>query len=150
MTEHGRDHTHIVHNGKRELNLDELARMQPGLDRLMAELGPRMHRLYYAGAAGNWGLAGYFFKSVVKQLRLCGASRPRYDPELSTYLAEDCQPVGDAIKRADGPAFEAAYHRMVDRANHYHAHFGKPYIAWRLPERPPEDLDLTAGTAAKE
>ena len=32
------DHTHAVHNGKRELTIDELAMMQPGMDRLMAEV----------------------------------------------------------------------------------------------------------------
>jgi hypothetical protein len=42
------DHTHAVHNGKRELTIDELAMMQPGMDRLMAEVGYRVHRLYYA------------------------------------------------------------------------------------------------------
>jgi len=35
-------HTHIVNNGKRDLTIDELATTQPGLDRLMAEVGPRM------------------------------------------------------------------------------------------------------------
>ena len=64
---------HVVSNGKRELTLDELALMQPGMDRLMAEVGPRAHRLYYAAKAGNWRLADYFFKSLVKH---CGCARP--------------------------------------------------------------------------
>jgi len=64
------DHIHLVNNGKRDLTLDELARMQPGMDRLMAEVGPRVHRMYYAAKAGNWPLAAYFSKSVVKQLQL--------------------------------------------------------------------------------
>jgi hypothetical protein len=34
---------------------------------------------------------------------------------------------------------------MVDRANELHVVFGKPFIAWRTPEQPPDDLDLTAG-----
>jgi hypothetical protein len=50
--------------------------MQPGMDRLMAEVGPRMHRLYYAASAGNWRLATYFYNSVVKQLKLSAFSRP--------------------------------------------------------------------------
>ena len=40
------------------------------MDRLMAEVGPRVHRMYYAAKAGNWPLAAYFSKSVVKQLQL--------------------------------------------------------------------------------
>ncbi len=142
------DHTHVVNNGKRDLSLDELALMQPGMDRLMAELGPRVHRLYYAGMAGNWRLAEYFFKSVVKQLRLCATSRPRYEPEMASFVAEDCEPVRQAIRERSLVAFQAAYAGMVDQANHYHDVFGKPYLHWRTPATPPDDLDLTAGVDA--
>jgi hypothetical protein len=139
------EHTHVVSNGKRELTLDELALMQPGMDRLMAEVGPRAHRLYYAGKAGNWRLADYFFKSLVKQLRLCATSRPKYDGDMTAYLDDDCAPVRDAIRSRDRQAFESAYARMIDRANHYHEVFGKPYIKWVTPAAPPDDLDLSAG-----
>ena len=141
------DHTHVVSNGKRELTLDELALMQPGMDRLMAEVGPRAHRLYYAATAGNWRLADYFFRSLVKQLKLCATSRPKYDVDMTAFLDEDCMPVRDAIRDRDGERFESAYHQMVDRANHYHGVFGKPYIKWVTPASPPEDLDLTAGAS---
>jgi hypothetical protein len=139
------DHTHVVSNGKRELSLDELASMQPGMDRLMAEVGPRAHRLYYAAKARNWRLAEYFFRSLVKQLRLCATSRPKYDADMTAYLDEDCEPVREAIRGRDLDAFEAAYDRMIERANHYHGVFGKPYIAWVTPPTPPDDLDLTVG-----
>lgn len=145
MTAPSADHTHLVHNGKRELTIDELALMQPGMDRLMAEVGPRMHRLYYAAKAGNWRLADYFYKSVVKQLRLCATSRPKYEPEMTAYLEEDCPPVRDAIRNRDLAAFEPAYQHMVDRANAYHGVFRKEWIRWVTPATPPDDLDLSAG-----
>jgi hypothetical protein len=141
------DHTHVVNNGKRDLTLDELARQQPGMDRLMAEVGPRVHRMYYAAKAGNWLLAAYFCKSVGKQLRLSVESRPKYDPEMTDYLRDDYAPVSDAIKAQDADGFEAAYQHMVRRANDLHAVFGKPYIGWKTPDAPPDDLDLTAGMA---
>ena len=139
------DHTHVVNNGKRDLTLDELARQQPGMDRLMAEVGPRVHRMYYAAKAGNWPLAAYYCKSTVKQLKLSVESRPKYDPEMSDYLAQDYAPVTDAIKAQDAEAFEAAYRHMVDRANALHGVFGKPFLVWKTPAAPPDDLDLTAG-----
>ena len=139
------DHTHVVNNGKRDLTLDQLALMQPGMDRLMAEVGPRAHRLYYAAKAGNWRLADYFFRSLVKQLRLCATSRPKYDADMTAYLDEDCEPVRNAIRTRDLDAFESSYAQMIDRANHYHGVFGKPYIVWVLPAAPPDDLDLAAG-----
>jgi hypothetical protein len=139
------DHTHLVNNGKRDLTIEELARMQPGMDRLMAEVGPRVHRMYYAAKAGNWPLAAYFCKSVIKQLKLSVESRPKYDPEMTDYLRDDYAPVSAAIKAQDPQAFETAYQRMVDRANELHGVFGKPYIGWKTPSQPPDDLDLTAG-----
>lgn len=145
MTQPPADHVHTVNNGKRDLTLDQLAATQPGLDRLMAELGPRMHRLYFAGRAGNWRLADYFFRSVVKQLGLCAFSRPKYEASINTYIADDCEPVRAAIKSGDGEAFESAYNAMVARANFYHDEFAKPWLHWVCPATPPEDLDFTAG-----
>ncbi|MCA1712329.1 MAG: hypothetical protein LC789_12095 [Actinobacteria bacterium] len=141
------DHTHVVNNGKRDLTLDELARQQPGMDRLMAEVGPRVHRMYYAVKAGNWPLAAYFCKSVIKQLKLSVESRPKYDPEMTDYLRDDYGPVSEAIRTQDAAAFEAAYAHMVRRANDLHGVFGKPYLVWKTPEQPPDDLDLTAGVS---
>ncbi|HWF41969.1 MAG TPA: hypothetical protein VN683_07805 [Acidothermaceae bacterium] len=145
MTQPPADHVHTVNNGKRDLTLDQLAATQPGLDRLMAELGPRMHRLYFAGKAGNWRLADYFFRSVVKQLSLCAFSRPKYEEAINTYITTDCEPVRSAIKAADGEAFEVAYNAMVGRANAYHDEFAKPWLHWTCPRTPPEDLDFAAG-----
>jgi hypothetical protein len=145
VTERPGDHTHVVHNGKRELTLDELARMQPGMDRLMAEVGPRLHRCYFAALAGNWPLAAYYSKSAAKQLAHCAESRPKYEPEMTAYLTADYAPVTAAIKGQDLEEFQRAWTVMVDRANYFHGFFGKPYIGWKTPENPPDDLDLTAG-----
>jgi hypothetical protein len=139
------DHTHAVHNGKRELTIDELAMMQPGMDRLMAEVGYRTHRLYYAAKAGNWKLAEYFYTSTYKQLRLCAASRPKYAADMAAYLDEDCAPVREALRNRDQDAFDAAYAKFIDRANHYHDVWKKPWLHWVTPSEPPNDLDLTAG-----
>jgi hypothetical protein len=139
------DHTHAVHNGKRELTIDELAMMQPGMDRLMAEVGQRVHRLYYAAKAGNWKLAEYFYTSTVKQLRLCAVSRPKYAEDMASYLEQDCAPVREALRERDQAAFDAAYEKFIDRANHFHDVWKKPWLHWVTPDTPPNDLDLTAG-----
>jgi hypothetical protein len=111
----------------------------------MAEVGTRTHRLYFAGKARNWRLAEYFYRSIVKQLRLCTMSRPKYAEEMDRYLAEDCLPVRDAIKNGDPVAFESSYQRMIDRANELHGVFGKPWIRWVTPATAPEEFDFTAG-----
>jgi hypothetical protein len=139
-------HQHTVSNGKRDVTLDELATTQPGLDRLMAEIGPRMHRLYYSGLAGNWPAAAYFYRSTVKQLRLAAWSRPKYAESIERYVTDDCAPVAAAIKDRDRDSFLAAYQRMVDRANAYHDTFGYGFLVWKTPDHPPEDLDLMPAT----
>ena len=144
------DHSHVVHNGKRDLSIDELALMQPGMDRLMAEVGTRTHRLYFAAQARNWRLAEYFYRSIVKQLRLCATSRPKYAEEMNRYLDEDCIPVRDAIKAGDATAFETAYARWIERANELHGVFGKSWIRWVTPATPPEEFDFTAGVGEEE
>ncbi|HET6816836.1 MAG TPA: hypothetical protein VFH66_06380 [Mycobacteriales bacterium] len=139
------DHTHVVHNGKRDLSIDELAQMQPGMDRLMAEVGARTHRLYYAAQARNWRLAEYFYRGLVKQLRLCSTSRPKYAEEMAVYLEKDCIPVLNAIKASDLSAFDTAYSQLIDRANELHGVFGKGWIRWVTPASAPEEFDFTAG-----
>ncbi|MDQ1703940.1 MAG: hypothetical protein QOF18_306 [Frankiaceae bacterium] len=139
------EHTHVVNNGKRDLTIQELALMQPGMDRLMAEVGARTHRLYYAAQAQNWRLADYFYRSIVKQLRLCAVSRPKYDEEMTAYLDKDCTPVRDAIKAGDLVAFDAAYAHLIERANDLHGVFGKPWIHWVTPRTAPDEFDFTAG-----
>jgi hypothetical protein len=139
------DHTHVVHNGKRAVTIDELAQMQPGMDRLMAEVGTRTHRLYFAAQARNWRLAEYFYRSIVKQLRLCATSRPKYAEEMERYLQVESVPVRDAIKAGDSGAFEAAYERWIERANELHGVFGKSWIRWVTPRTAPEEFDFTAG-----
>jgi hypothetical protein len=135
----------VVHNGKRDLSINELAVMQPGMDRLMAEVGTRTHRLYYAGQARNWRLADYFYRSIVKQLKLCATSRPKYAEEMERYLGTECIQVRDAIKARDANAFASAYERLIARANELHGVFGKPWIRWVTPATPPEEFDFTAG-----
>ena len=46
----------------RDMSIDEIAIIQPGLGRIMPEIGARTWKLYYAGKAENWANAMYQFK----------------------------------------------------------------------------------------
>lgn len=132
----------VVDNGKRSMTLTELARSQPGMDRLMAELAERARGLYWAGRLGNWPAAGYFCRTLAKQLRASAFSRPKYAEAMEAFLAADYAPVRDAVAARDKDAFDAAWAGLVDRVNHWHGHFGKEYLVYRTPETPPPSLDL--------
>ncbi len=129
-----------VHNGKRAMTLNELARSQPGMDRLMAEISERARRLYYAASAGSWDAAGYFCRTLGKHLRESAFSRPKYAEAMEEFLETDYAPVRAAIAARDGEAFAAAWEHLVQRVNHWHGHFGKGYLVYKTPDTPPPDL----------
>jgi hypothetical protein len=127
---------------KRRFTVDELFAVQPGLARLMPEIGTRMWKCWYAAEAGNWPLATWQLKELKKLMRVCIFTRPKYLEDLEDYMRDDLGPVTAALDARDFAAFDAAYRMAVDRANWYHDKWNKDYIVWRLPEAPPPDLDL--------
>ena len=127
----------------REMTLEDLVRIQPGLGRIMPEVGVRTWKLYYAAQAGNWPLAKFQLKEVQGLLELCAFTRPKYDQDLRDFLEKNWKPLEAAVAREDFPAFETDFHRAIRAANAYHAQRDKPYIVWKLPAVPPPDLDLT-------
>jgi RNA:NAD 2'-phosphotransferase (TPT1/KptA family) len=51
-------------NGKWEMGIDAIAAVQPGLARIMPEIGTRTWKLYYAAKARNWENAMYQWKET--------------------------------------------------------------------------------------
>ena len=132
----------LVDNGKRTMTLNDLARSQPGMDRMMAEIAERARRLYYAATLGNWPAAGYFCRTLAKHLRESAFSRPKYAEAMATFLDVDYAPVRDAVAAKDAAAFATAWEGLVERVNHWHGEFGMGYLVYRTPDTPPPDLDL--------
>ena len=133
----------LVDNGARSLTLDQLGRTQPGMGRLMPEVGARVWKLWYAAEAANWDLARYELEEAVAVLELSAFVRPKYEESMTAFLRDDLRPVQIAIDARDWEGFRRAYDRMVARANAYHVQFNKGFIRWRRPDMPPPDLDLT-------
>lgn len=134
-----------VWTGHREMTFKELAVIQPGLGRIMPEVGQRTWKLYYASKAKNWPLARFQWKEIKELMKLGAFTRPKYEESLNKFLAEEWSAVGKAIENEDFPAFEQAFHLAIEQTNVYHELKGKPFIRWKLPDSPPPDLDLTPG-----
>ena len=132
-----------VWSGHREVSLEDIAVIQPGLGRLMPDIGIRTWKLYYAAKAKNWALAKFQAKEIRGLMELGAFTRPKYEDNLNQFLGENWKPLEDAIAREDFPAVETAFHKAVEAANAFHELRDKPYILWKLPEAPPPDLDLT-------
>ena len=130
-------------SGKNSMTLDEMAAVQPGLARLMPEVGDRTWKLYYAAKAENWPMAKFQYKEIIGLMELGAFMRPKHQEALEQFLAENWKPLEQAIEKKDFTLFEAAFHSAIDMANAYHELKEKPYIRWKLPDQPPHDLDLT-------
>lgn len=126
--------------GKGELSIEDIAMIQPGLARIMPEIGQRTWKLYYAAKAGNWPLAKFQYKEVVGLMELGAITRPKHEEALNQFMAEEWKAVGEAVDRKDFAAFESAFHKAIEAANAYHELKEKPYLVWKLPDTPPPDL----------
>lgn len=137
------DTTAATPENPRRLELEALTALQPGLARLMPEVGARMWKAYYAADARNWPLAAWQLRELEKLLRLCMVTRPKYRQDLQAYIDEELEPLHRTLRAQDGDAFRAHFETAVVEANEYHRRWKKPWILWKLPELPPPDLDLT-------
>lgn len=129
-------------SGHREMAIEDVAAIQPGLGRLMPEVGARTWKLFYAAKAGNWPLAKFQYKEIKGLMELGAFTRPKHEEALNQFLAENWKPIEAAIEKQDLAAFEDAFHKAVDAGNAYHELKDKPYLVWKLPDTPPPDLEM--------
>lgn len=137
-------------SGKNSMTLEDIATIQPGLARIMPEIGARTWKLFYAAKAGNWPMAKFQYKETKGLMELGAFMRPKHEDALNQYLAENWKKLEGTIDAKDFPAFEKAFHEAIDMANAYHELKDKPYIRWKLPDAPPPDLDMTPRGAPKK
>jgi hypothetical protein len=140
MTEERRGRSRHV-----ELDLDQLVELQPGLGRLMPEIGRRYWVVYYAAKGGNWELAAYQVRQIVHLFRIGSTTRPKMASMLEAFQKETLDPLAAAIQARDWNEFERIYEDGVGSADRFHAANKHPEIRWRLPDHPPPDLDLGPG-----
>jgi hypothetical protein len=137
------EHDHIVDTGKSTLSLDELAAVQPGLARIMPEVGVRIWKCFYAGQARNKPLARFQLKEAVNLMEQGVLLRPKYEENMYKFIEEQVERVKVAIEAEDWDDFEPAFHAMVEQANAYHELYDKEFLRWKIPDEPPPDLDMT-------
>jgi hypothetical protein len=125
-----------------KLGIEDIAAMQPGLARLMPDIGARVWKLYYAAQAKNWPLAKFQLKEAKKLMELGAITRPKYEENLGKFIEENVKPMMAAIEAEDLATFNAEFERAVEQANAYHELYDKPFLRWKVPSSPPPDLDL--------
>lgn len=126
--------------GKSELSIEDISMLQPGLARLMPEVGTRTWKLFYAAKAENWPLAKFQYKEIIGLMEMGAITRPKHAEALNAFLAENWKPVGDAIDKKNFALVEETFHKAIEAANAYHELKEKAYLVWKLPDTPPPDL----------
>ena len=128
-----------------ELSLDQLVELQPGLGRLMPEIGRRYWVLFYAAQGGNWELAGYQLRQIAHLFRMGATTRPKMAKHLEAYQQGTLDLLAGAIEARDWQTFDDVYRRGIESANQFHMVTNHREVRWRLPANPPADLDLGPG-----
>ena len=129
-------------SGKNSMTIEDMATIQPGLARIMPEIGARTWKLFYAAKAQNWPMAKFQWKEIQGLMELGAFMRPKHEEALNQYMEENWKKLEAPIKDEDFATFEKLFHEAIDMANAYHELKDKPYIRWQLPAEPPPDLDL--------
>ena len=129
-----------------ELTVDQLVELQPGLGRLMPEVGRRYWTLYYAACGGNWDLAAYQLRQIESLFRLGATTRPKMERHLEAFRLATLEPLARQVEARDLAAFERTFREGIESANRFHEVTGHSEIRWRLPAEPPPDLDLGPAT----
>lgn len=134
----------IVKTKHGELTLEQLAEVQPGLARLMKEIGDRFHVLYHAAKERNWKLAEHEQKVTISILRVGATLRPKYHQDITSFIQSHLHPLGDCIKAKDWERFEQTYRNAIDETNKLHEKYGYGFIHYKLSKTPPDYYDLSS------
>src|SRR2546422_10712535 len=132
----------VVKTKHGELTLEKLAEVQPGLARLMKEIGDRFHVLYHAAKGGNWKLAEHEQKLTISILKLGATLRPKFHEDITSFIQSNLHPLGESIKAKDCGRFAHCYKKAVDQTNKLHEKYGYGFIHYKLSKNPPDYYDL--------
>ena len=95
------EHDHIIDTGKSKLTLEELGAVQPGMARVMPEVGQRIWKCFYAGKAHNKPLARFQLKEAVNLMEMGVLLRPKYTDNMYKFIEEQVEKVKQAIENED-------------------------------------------------
>lgn len=113
----------------------------PGLGDLMEGLQVQHNKLWFAGDALNWPLAGYTVDALKEGIADMMVLRPRYKGEsivemLDGLTAKPLQDLGEAVEAEDSARFVKAYDALTDGCNVCHASHEYGFIVIQRPSVP--------------
>jgi hypothetical protein len=113
---------------------------KPAMDDLMTMLiQPRHIKLWYAGQAKNWILAGFELNELRDALGRVGQTIPKYrnfsvDATVSSIFVDKMKAVDAAIRSQNPMQFNAAYADMTEACNTCHQGMEHPFLVIKVPD----------------
>lgn len=122
----------------------------PGLGEFMSGIQVHHEKLWFAGQAGNWKLAGFEIgemQEAVEDIRKYCTDRPEVSslPMLDPVLDS----VSDAIKHGDAVVFKRSFILLTQTCNNCHRATKHEFNVIRMPTTPPFSNQVF-DTAGKE
>ncbi len=116
----------------------------------MNEVDYHSQNLWFAGRAGNWPLANYYWEKVLLHMRVTkGASlagkangeQQRTAEDISKLIERSTNMrVATAIERRDVVMFATNYRTMLEGCYQCHKAVGKPFLRPRMPVKPAQAI----------
>jgi hypothetical protein len=136
------DNNRTIKTKHGELTLEQLAEHQPGMARLMKEIGERYNIAYFAAKGGNWKLASHEIKQIISLMRTAIVFRPKYSSDITNFIIDYLNPILSSTQSRNWPRFEQVFKQGIDSSNKLHEKYGYGYIRYLIPKHPPEIYDM--------
>lgn len=117
-----------------EMTIDQLAEIQPGMAKIMKEVGERYAETFHAAKGGNWKLAAYQLNQVRTAFKIAKVTRPKFTDDLNAFDADYLLPIFKAIQAKDWGVFESSFVKGMEGSDFYHDKTGHPYIRFVVPK----------------
>ena len=109
----------------------------PRLGNIMSAAQSRHMKLWFAGQARNWELAGYELRQLKAGLMEAALSYEGLPVDNVTTMVEPIDAVSAAIAAKDGRRFARTFGELTQGCNACHQSIGRGFIAMRVPEKSP-------------
>jgi len=131
-------------------DIEVLKGKAPSASVAMADVGFHFSNLWFAGQAGNWPLANYYFSEARNHVRWLTRINPT--PKGPDGIPVDLKSIFDAIDtstfaalktaidKKDGREFETTYRGALESCYQCHKAVGRPYLRPMIPKALPQTI----------
>ena len=125
-----------------QARVQQLEAAVPGVGSIMFAVQIHFGKLYFAGQAQNWELAGYELFELEENLDKAATLRPEENGVnlaglTGTFKQTQLSALAQAVDKKDSESFLGAYEEALSVCNACHLETDRPFLVITLPDAPP-------------